>query len=103
MSDQQMNDLRKLFNETPLTEGETKLADETTNDVVGFCDELFTAKRKQSESRARIRALFVQYRQTIKYLRHQVRERDNALADLERETARVIADIRTSYGIKVVA
>ncbi|QOI45201.1 hypothetical protein Lepto782_23760 (plasmid) [Leptospira interrogans serovar Canicola] len=65
-------------------------------------------KQKQNvkESRARLRALFVSYRQTIRYLKGQVKERDEALMVLRAETdamADVITDIKKSYRVDEVA
>ncbi|EMN38341.1 hypothetical protein LEP1GSC085_0058 [Leptospira interrogans str. L0996] len=65
-------------------------------------------KQKQNvkESRARLRALFVSYRQTIRYLKGQVKERDEALMVLRAETdamADVVKDIKKSYRVDEVA
>ncbi|EMM94269.1 hypothetical protein LEP1GSC158_0646 [Leptospira interrogans serovar Zanoni str. LT2156] len=63
-------------------------------------------KANVKESRARLRALFVSYRQTIRYLKGQVKERDDLLHTLRAETdamADVLQDIKKSYRVDEVA
>ncbi|EKR89706.1 hypothetical protein LEP1GSC163_0203 [Leptospira santarosai str. CBC379] len=106
-SDNQMNGLRELVQPTGL--------ELLAQDVRDVCDWLATDERKSQrksdsqsarKDRARIRAVLTQYRQTITYLKQQIRERDALLLTLKAETdamAAVIKDIKKSYGIRVVA
>ncbi|WP_000142889.1 hypothetical protein [Leptospira interrogans] len=99
--DQQMSQLKKLISESSIS-----LLSLSVNGI-SLDDVMRVEKQKQNvkESRARLRALFVSYRQTIRYLKGQVKERDEALMVLRAETdamADVITDIKKSYGFKAV-
>nr|WP_036098638.1 hypothetical protein [Leptospira noguchii] len=88
---------------TLLDDEDNKLIDDSLDDVMRLAE-----KQKQNvrESRARLRALFVRYRQTIKYLSQQVVERDAILLTLRAETdamAAVVEDIKKSYRVDEVA
>ncbi|EMK02923.1 hypothetical protein LEP1GSC166_1868 [Leptospira kirschneri] len=96
-------DANEQIAETQLTEEDNQLIDDSLEDVMRTAE-----KQKQDvrESRARLRALFASYRQTIKYLKGQVKERDGLLHTLRAETdamADVVKDIKNSYGIDEVA
>ncbi|WP_000142890.1 hypothetical protein [Leptospira interrogans] len=100
--DQQMSQLKKLISESSIS-----LLSLSVNGI-SLDDVMRVEKQKQNvkESRARLRALFVSYRQTIRYLKGQVKERDEALMVLRAETdamADVVKDIKKSYRVDEVA
>ncbi|WP_232416994.1 hypothetical protein [Leptospira kirschneri] len=89
--------------ETQLTEEDNQLIDDSLNDVMRTAEK---QKANVRESRARLCTLFASYRQTIKYLKGQVKERDGLLMALRAETdamAVVVKDIKKSYRIDEVA
>ncbi|WP_235595237.1 hypothetical protein [Leptospira noguchii] len=101
--DQQMRPLQELVRKIQLTEEDNKLIDDSLDDVMRTAEK---QKQNVKESRARLRALFVRYRQTIKYLSQQVVERDTVLLTLRAETdamAAVVEDIKKSYRVDEVA
>lgn len=96
-------DANEQISEIPLTEEDNKLIEDSLDDVMRFSEK---QKANVKESRARLRALFVSYRQTIKYLKGQVKERDDLLQILRAETdamVAVIQDIKNSYRVDEVA
>ncbi|WP_242602924.1 hypothetical protein [Leptospira noguchii] len=120
-TDHQMDDLRSIvqlsqdvqsvrnwiagheITRTLLDEEDNKLIDDSLDDIMRFAEK---QKHNVKESRARLRALFVRYRQTIKYLSQQVVERDAILLTLRAETdamAAVVEDIKKSYRVDEVA
>ncbi|WP_422120603.1 hypothetical protein [Leptospira interrogans] len=101
--DQQMSQLKNLISEIQLTDEDNQLIEDSLDDVMRTVEK---QKANVKESRARLRALFVSYRQTIRYLKGQVKERDDLLMTLRAETdamADVITDIKKSYRVDEVA
>lgn len=100
--DQQMSQLKKLISESSISLLSLSVNGISLDDVM----RVEKQKANVKESRARLRALFVSYRQTIRYLKGQVKERDEALMVLRAETdamADVITDIKKSYRVDEVA
>ncbi|TGK10382.1 hypothetical protein [Leptospira stimsonii] len=100
-ADLQMQSLKSIVKSSARIDGLELLH----QDVQQVCDWLFEEKRKRSikESRFRIRSAYKACRRKIKYLENQILERDKALVDIENQTERLIADIKKSYRIVVVA
>lgn len=100
--DQQMSQLKKLISESSISLLSLSVNGISLDDVM----RVEKQKANVKESRARLRALFVSYRQTIRYLKGQVKERDDLLMTLRAETdamAHVLQDIKKSYRVDEVA
>ncbi|UMQ60534.1 hypothetical protein [Leptospira interrogans] len=100
--DQQMSQLKKLISESSISLLSLSVNGISLDDVM----RVEKQKANVKESRARLRALFVSYRQTIRYLKGQVKERDEALMVLRAETdamADVLQDVKKSYRVDEVA
>nr|WP_017853905.1 hypothetical protein [Leptospira interrogans] len=100
--DQQMSQLKKLISESSISLLSLSVNGISLDDVM----RVEKQKANVKESRARLRALFVSYRQTIRYLKGQVKERDDLLHTLRAETdamADVLQDIKKSYRVDEVA
>ncbi len=96
-------DASERISEIPLTDEDNQLIEDSLDDVIRTAEK---QKQNVKESRARLRALFASYRQTIRYLKGQVKERDEALMVLRAETdamADVLQDIKKSYRVDEVA
>ncbi|TGK36199.1 hypothetical protein EHQ12_04120 [Leptospira gomenensis] len=100
-ADLQMQGLKSIIKVEAPVEGLELLH----QDVRQVCDWLFEEKRKRSiqESRLRIRVAYKKCRRRVKYLENKIKERDKALIEIENKTDRIVADIKKSYGIKVIA